>query len=160
MASATSIRPQAGEQIDFLLVLFRPLLTVDETRYLLGEPSPQLVVDRLEDSTLRGVDISAEGEEAGRRSLRIYRYTVEHLVFRPGTKISHLPVESIFPHALPVFRREEVARILNCTTKHVGNLPLSGPQISSGASASSAERTQRITRASLIEFLNQREIKP
>lgn len=156
------VRPQTGQQMDFLLWLFRPLLTVDEARYLLREPSAQTVTRRLDDGSLRGVDISADGAEAGRRELRIYRYAVEWL-YTPGCAGQPLPAidpASIIPHQLGVLRRDEVAKLLNCTSKHVANLPLTGPRLSAGASAASADRTPRVTRQSLIEFLTLREIQP
>jgi hypothetical protein len=161
IVAAPQPQTRAGGQMDFLLCLFRPLLKVDEAAYLLGDPSPQTITRRLEDGTLRGVDISEAGAEAGRRELRVYRYSVEHQ-YCPATRgrrVELIPVEMIFPHGRDVFRRDEVAQILNCTAKHVGNLAFDGPQLSRAASKASADRCPRVTRAALTEFLNAREVR-
>lgn len=164
--AAASTSPAELGQLDFFLALFRPLLSQDEAAFLLGEPSLQTITRRLEDGSLRGVDISLAGEDAGRRELRIYRYAVEHLLIAPPAqkKPVRVPVERIFPHARPVFRQDEVAAILRCTPKHVGRLKeaseLRGPRLSTAAAPGASDRTPRVSRESLIEFLTRREIQP
>lgn len=161
-ASASQTRPAAGQQMDFLSWLFRPLLKVDEARYLLADPSADTVIRRLDDGSLRAVDISALGAESGRRELRIYRYSVEW-IYTPGTQGKPLPMFSpaeILPHTRDVIRRDDVAKLLNCDPKHVANLPLGKSRLARAASAASADRTPLVARAALVEFLLNREVRP
>lgn len=164
-----------AEQMDFLLLFFRPLLTVDEAAYLLADASSDLVASRLDDGTLRGLDIAlaspeerAEAEAAGqrtRRELRLYRYSVECLLLPERLRRPELlRPEMILPHQRDFLRRDEVARVLSCTPKHVAHLTeagaLHGARLSSAASQASADRTPRVSRASFLAFLAAREINP
>jgi hypothetical protein len=127
---------------DQLLMIFRPLLTLPEAMWLLGNTSKLGLTRHLQTGMLRAVDITAgEGE---RRELRIYRYSLEHLFLAPGKALERPPVELIFPHDEPMLKRLEVARLLNCTPRHVTRLQLTG---------------RKVERAELIAFLQEREVR-
>jgi hypothetical protein len=70
---------------------------------------------------------------------------VEHLLLSPAKALARPPVELIFPHEEPVLRQTEVARMLNCTPRHVANLLFT---------------EKRVKRADLIAFLREREVRP
>jgi hypothetical protein len=144
--------PTASEQLDFLLALFRPLLSVEEAAFILDDASPDHVRDLVEEGRLRAVDI-ASTEDRSRRCLRVYRYSAEHLVMRPRLKLTLVPVSTILPHERPTFLRRELSNLLGCTEQHVSNLSLPGPRHAGDA-------RHRIYREAVIGFLTEREVKP
>jgi len=144
----------AEHQLDFLLAMFRPLLTTEEAAFLLDGCSHDHVHHLVDDGTLRAVDIRSPG--ALHRALRVYRYTVEHLLIRPRLPLARIGAETILQHSRPTWLLHEVASVLNCTTAHVRHLALDGPNI---ASASASRAMPRIHRAALVEFITTREIE-
>lgn len=127
----------------------------------------------LDDPTFTTVDDDGEERISRYRArYRVYRYTIEHYnrlrLFggtaggtprKKLTRPARMPVETIFPHTRPTLRRDEVAILLNCSRKHVGNLRL-GPEPPASAATASIEFTPIIRRQALIDFLNRREVQP
>ena len=152
-----SSQPRAA-QFDFLLALFRPLLTVDEASLLTDGLDPSHIRNLIDEGKFRAINIASSTETA--RSLRIYRYSVEHLLICPKRPLALVPVETILSHSRPHFLKWEVANLLSCTTRHIENLQtaelLPGPSLSLG----SMNRNPRYTREGVIEFLTTREVKP
>lgn len=138
-----------SEQLDFLLALFRPLLTLGEAAFLLDDCSERHVLDLLDEGKLRGINIASSTET--RREIRIYRYSVEHRVMVPLLPLTTIEPEKIFPHHRPTVLRREAALWLGCTEQHISNLDLDGPR-------DSADVRHRIHRAALVDFLTKREI--
>lgn len=136
-----------SEQLDFLLALFRPLLTLAEAAFLLDECSERHALDLLDEGKLRGVNIATSTDT--RREIRIYRYSVEHRVMVPLLPLTPVSPEHIFPHHRPTVLRREAAQWLHCTEQHISNLALAGPRI---------DARHIIHRAALVEFLTRREI--
>ena len=144
-------------QLDFLLALFRPLLEPQEAAWLMGECSDDRIRGLIDEGILRAVDIaSRRADQPKQRCLRIYRYTVEHLLIAPKAPVALVPVEQILLHSRPLFLKSEVARTLACTERHVANLDLPSPPVSQ----MSLTRLPRYTREGLIQFLTAREIRP
>jgi len=138
-----------AEQTDFLLALFRPLLTLGETAFLLDECSERHVLNLLDEGKLRGVNIAKSTET--RREIRIYRYSVEHRIMVPLLPLTSIEPERIFPHSRPTILRREAALWLACTEQHVSQLALAGPRDSSDV-------RHRIYRDALVAFLTSRDI--
>lgn len=165
-------------KLDQLLSAFRPLVTVSEATFLLGDCSPGKIYLMVESGRLRGVDIS-RSMDSERRELRIYRYTIDHYHYAsslvpeqvpvaeegggdatcPRHDWALIPVENILPHGRNFLRVDEVAHLLNCTSRHVVNLKLPALRLS-GAEAREANSTylRRYTRDGLVAFLKEREI--
>lgn len=140
---------QRSTQLDFLLALFRPLLSTAEAAFLLDDATPQHVLDLLDEGKLRACNI-AHGTDT-RRVVRIYRYSIEHRIISPRLPLHAIPVDSIIPHHRPTILRRELADWLGCTEQHISNLALAGPR-------DRHDTRHRIHREAIVEFLTAREI--
>ncbi len=149
-------QPRAS-QLDFLLALFRPLLTMDEVSLLTDGLGRDHIAHLIDEGKFRAINIASSTES--QRSLRIYRYSVEHQLLWPKRPLTMVPPETILSHSRAHFLKWEVANLLSCTTRHVENLgnggALPGPSLSLG----SLNRNPRYTREGVIEFLTSREVK-
>jgi hypothetical protein len=143
--------PTTTPQLDFLLALFAPYLRVEQAACLLDDCSPEHVTDLVEEGKLRAIDIASA--DATKRSLRIYRYSVEHLIIRPHSPLTAVPVSHVIPHERPTLLRRELARLIQCTEQHISNLNLPGPR-------GGHDTRHRIYRDAVVEFLTAREISP
>jgi|GEM_PF-4227308 len=140
-----------SSQLDFLLALFTPLITVEQACFLLDDCDWHKIDQLLDSGRIRGVDIRSG--QAEKRCIRIYRYTVEHLILRPSVPIFHIGINQMMPHERPTILRRELARMINATEQHISNLNLPGPR-------GRHDTRHRIYRDAVCEFLNEREIKP
>lgn len=140
------------EQLDFLLALFRPLLTPAEVAFVLDDCSERHVLDLIDEGKLRAVNIASDVHT--RRTLRIYRYSVEHAILAPDRPLTIVPPEHILPHQRPTILRREFASLLGCTEQHVSNLNLDGPR------DRGSDTRHRIYRHAAIDFLTSREFTP
>lgn len=136
-------------QLDFLLALFRPFLTKQEAAFLLDDCHEDYIVALLDLGKLRAINIASEAD-GPRRELRIYRYTVEHLILAPKLPLGTINADAFVPHHRPTLLLREAASILACTERHIRNLNLDGPD---------AGRV-RIHRQAFTAFLTTREITP
>lgn len=146
-------------QSDWFSLFFLPLLKLEQAAELLDDVNQRTTVIVLaEEGTLRAINIAC-GKE--RREWRVWRYSVEWLGLserRHARLPKHPDVATLLPHGRANFTLREVADFFQCDARHVRNLladaeagaVLRGPQFS--------ERHIRISRAGLIDFLNQREI--
>lgn len=156
MNPAATESTESESQRGALLYLF-PLLTVDQACEMLDDPLPRTVEQWILEGALRGWNL-AEDAKGPRSFVRVALYSVLGLMnsgrrgVKPGK--AHPPVEQIFPHSRPNFHAVEVARFFQCTLRHIQNLSVAkeidGPQFS--------PRHNRISRQSLIDFLNAREL--
>jgi hypothetical protein len=140
---------ERSTQLDFLLALFRPLLTKSEAAFLLDECSEDHVLNLIDEGQLRAVNIASNIET--RREVRIYRYSVEHRIMAPTLPLHRVPPGTIIPHFRPTILRRELAEWLGCTEQHISNLSLPGPR-------DGHDTRHRIWRDSVVEFLTNREI--
>lgn len=138
-----------AEQLDFLFALFRPLLTLGEAAFLLDDASERHVLDLLDEGRVRGVNIATV--EDTRRTLRIYRWSVEHIIFCPAAPLTSIDVDQLLPHHRPTILRRELASWLACTEQHISNLDLDGPRTAD-------DTRHRIHRAAILNFLRNREV--
>lgn len=136
------------KQLDFFLAFFRPLMTVEEVCDRFDGSHKTTIHAWLDEGWLLGADIRTPA--ADRRSVRVYKYSVEHRLIDPETKPVHVPVNKILAHGREKLFYPEVAGWLSCSVEHIKNLRLDGPRY--------GERTQRIYAAALIEFLESRWI--
>lgn len=154
-ASASPREPipdfQRSTQLDFLLALFRPLITTAEAAFLLDDSTPQHVLDLLDEGAVRAINIARDTDT--RREVRIYRYSVEHRIMAPRLPLHAIPVDAIIPHHRPTILRRELADWLGCTEQHVSNLALQGPR-------DAHDTRHRIHREAVVQFLTTREIQP
>ena len=134
-------------ELDFLLGVYRPLLTAQEATIFLGDCDPERIAALVDEGKLLAVNIGTGSVE---RCLRIWRYSAEHLGFFSDRPFRRLNIHALMPHTRPTFWRREVAQMLGCTEQHVTNLDLKGPSISTRAI---------YFRESVIEFITSREIK-
>lgn len=142
---------ERATQLDFLLGLFRPLLTTAEAAFILDECSDQHVRDLVDEGRLLAVNVAASTDT--RPHLRIWRYSVEHRVMVPLLPITRVPVDQIIPHHRPTILRRELAAWIGCTEQHVSNLNLPGPR---GA----GDARHRIHRSAVVEWLTTRDLSP
>jgi hypothetical protein len=143
----------SSEQLDFFLL--RVLLELPEAGVMLGDVTTDHVVGLVEAGKLRAVDIASRRSDSPKeRCLRIYRYSVEHLLLWPKQPFTIIPVAQMMPHGRPQLLRRELAWLMSCTDRHVANLDL--PR-SGNISLASFDRLPRYPREGVVKFLTDRE---
>ena len=145
---ATPAQTYIQLDLDFILGVYRPLLRTMEAAVILHDCSDQHVVNLLDEGKLRGYDLRGSAES--KRTLRILRYTAEHMALRPEMALRHIPMADLLPIQRPTFQRGELARWFGVSETTVGEWPLSGPR---------TDRRSIYFRDSVIKFLEYREIQ-
>lgn len=169
MITAPSRPASAPAQVDFLALLFRPMLSPRAAAFLL-ECSVDHVVRMAETGSLVAANVALErerGDEAvsartPERMIRILRPSVEMLVIPAFSgKKSPAPtweqaLDSV--HHRPTWTRREVTHFLDCSDDHARRLTeaglLTGPILTQTGSG----RLHHISRVSLLGFLRSREL--
>jgi hypothetical protein len=170
-ASASTQIPPQVKQGDFLALLFRPLLSPQAAAFLL-ECSVDHVVRMADASEVVACNVAlkiergdeAVDERAPERMIRILRPSIERLVIPAYSKQGGKCPEPTFEQALDsvhhraTWTRREVTHFLDCSDDHVRRLTeaklLGGPLLTQTGSG----RLQHIARASLGEFLRDRDL--
>lgn len=159
-------------QFDYLLAHACPLLTVEESGFILST-GPFVIDSLLDQGLLRAIDIrrkkktnpteektETDEEKRLRRVLRIWRWSVLHRACRPEEPLGSVPLEKSLPHERPVWRAGEAANFLRCSDDHIWNLfddgDLTGPNANAGRPG--LGKSRRPERASILTFLKKREI--
>ncbi|CAN5354285.1 hypothetical protein BH09VER1_BH09VER1_28620 [soil metagenome] len=144
---------------DFLLSHTCPLLTVDESAFVLSL-GKDATLSLLDLGLIRAIDIALQ-LNGTRRELRFWRWTILHRSMRPELPLGSVGIAETMPHSRPVWRAGEVAAWLRCSEDHVWNLwdhsHLTGPQANAGTGRTGKSRM--IYRDSLITFAREREVK-
>jgi hypothetical protein len=153
----------ASLSVPRLLMRASPFLRMREGAALLGVKSIATVHARLEDGSLRAIDISCRWPSR-QRELRIYRYTVFQLLIEGAAECPPPRLEYILPHRRPAFSRDELTTLLRCCPKHIAHLSragaLRGPEPPEGTAKMVADLIPITFRRSLMNFLKQREVHP
>lgn len=156
--------PARLERLQALLYRGSPFLTVEEAGEFFEGASRATIMGKVDEGDLRAVDISARWPDAERREVRVYRYSVCFRLLM-GHKVRSAPValeQAFLARAHPWVRREEVAALLLCTPRHVANLhkagALAGPASMDGQAPQLRELLTKTFRASLLNFLEKREL--
>lgn len=153
-------------QTSFEDSLFGDFLKVEQAAWLLDGVSRDHVLNLILDGRLRGIDISTAhaadpAKSAGvQREIRVYHATVMAMRFpKMAERAARLNAEAVLPHFRDRLLRREVARLLNATDRHVANLQLAKQLTGPRDGTTGSDRTPRIDRTSLIDFLTTREIR-
>ena len=148
----------ASPQLDFWSLLFDPLVTIEEARFLLDEVSDKHVAHLVEEGRLSAINIALD-LSGGKRLLRVYAFSIHALAMSRTRKLPKapvsIPVEHLLPHTRPNLLKREVENLLKCSPDHVANL-FAGAlrQLGTGGS----RRLPRIPREALLSFLQAREV--
>lgn len=163
-ASQTSSAGKGNIDWQAMVPAMRPMMPI---------PAAMVLADRGEDYVLAAIETGAlpfawdiRGAASSRREIRIWRSGLLVWLANPLAALAGIttfPEEqtvlvSMLPHSRPELRGTELQRMFSCGHSHVINLITDGLLVSTTKARTGANGSPRITRASVLKFLQNRRV--